>query len=133
MPAVIALALGTAPAAAVDLFARHQVSVQFATADGTPLTDAEVRVFAPGQPNRPVRTGRTDSKGQFEFPADEEGFWTAEARAGDEIARAIVRVGAPGQKQEPLSPVWLLGGMLVLLVAAFSWRIARARRRRPPR
>lgn len=133
VPLVLALAVLPLPAGAVDLFARHTVSVQFATADGKPLADAEVRVFAPGQPNRPVRTGRTDKDGKFEFPAGEDGFWTAEARAGGEVARATVRVGAPGQRrEEPLSPFWLLGGLFVLLIVAFAVRIARIRTRRRP-
>lgn len=131
MPALVIAALWAAPVAAIDLFARHTVSVQFATADGKPLANAEVRVFAPGQPNRPVRTGRTDGDGKFEFPADEDGFWTAEARAGDEIARATVRVGGPEQKEEPLSPAWLIGGLLVMLIVAFALRVARSRLRRP--
>ena len=120
------------PAPAIDLFARHQVTVQFATADGTALADAEVRVFAPGKPGRPVLTGRTDKNGKFEFAANEDGFWTTEARSGSEIARATVRVGTPGQQQqEPISPWWLVGGLLVLLILAFALRIARARSRRP--
>ena len=78
------LALTAAPAGALDLFARHQVMVQFATQDGKPMANAEVRVFAPGQPSRPALTGRTDSDGKFDFPADRDGFWSAEARSGDE-------------------------------------------------
>ena len=127
---VLIAALMPGPAAALDLFARHQVSVEFASADGKPLADAEVLVFAPGKPNIPVLTGRTDKEGKFAFPADEDGFWTAEARAGSEIARATVRVGTPGQQHEPLSPVWLIGGLLLLLVIAFGIRAAFARRRR---
>ena len=127
---VVLLTLGSGPAKAIDLFARHQVTVEFATADGKKLANAEVRVFAPGQPNIPVRTGRTDSEGKFEFPADEDGFWTAEARAGDEIARATVRVGTPGQSREPISPVWIIGGLLLLLVVAFGVRVVLIRRRR---
>ena len=123
--------VSVAPAAAFDLFARHQVTVQFATQDGKPMANAEVRVFAPGEPNRPARTGRTDSEGKFEFPADKDGFWSAEARAGDEIARATVRVGGEQQQSEPLSPYWVLGGLFLLLVIAFGLRIARARARRP--
>ena len=69
------------PAAALDLFARHQVTVQFATPDGKPMADAEVRVFAPGKTGTPTLTGRTDSSGKFEFSADQDGFWRAEARA----------------------------------------------------
>jgi hypothetical protein len=122
-----AFALWSAPAAAIDLLAPHTVSVQFATPDGKPLADAEVRVFAPRQPDRPVRTGRTDSDGRYEFPADKDGFWTAEARSGDEIARATVRVGGEGHEREKLSPVWVIGGLLVLLMLAFAFRVARAR------
>jgi hypothetical protein len=119
------------PAAALDLFARHQVSVEFATADGKPLADAEVRVFAPGKPNIPVLTGRTDSHGKFEFPAEEDGFWTAEARGADnEIARVAVRVGGPGRQRELISPMWLIGGLSFGLVVALGIRVALIRRRR---
>lgn len=118
------------PAGAVDLFTRHQVSVEFASADGKPLANAEVHVFAPGKPGVPVFTGRTDSKGKFEFPADEDGFWTAEARAGDEIGRATVRVGTPGRRQELISPAWLIGGLSLLLAVVLAVRVALARRRR---
>lgn len=125
------LTAGIAPAAGLDLFARHQVTVQFATQDGKPMANAEVRVFAPGQPNRPALTGHTDSEGKFEFGADRDGFWSAEARSGDEIARAMVRVGSSEpQKDEPLSPYWVIGGLVLLLVLAFSLRILRRRARR---
>ena len=124
-------ALTWKPAAALDLFARHQVTVQFATSDGKPMADTEVRVFAPGEPNRPALTGRTDSEGKFEFAADRDGLWSAEARNGAEVARATVRVGGQEQKNEPLSPIWLIGGLLVLLVIAFMYRRIRIRARRP--
>jgi hypothetical protein len=117
------------PAAAVDLFARHTVTVQFATADGKPIADAEVRVFAPGEPGRPALTGRTDGTGKFEFSANTDGLWSAEARAGSEIARVMVRVGGK-EESEPLSPYWVVGGLLLLLLLAFGYRVARARSRR---
>ena len=116
---------------AIDLFARHQVTVQFATSDGKPMPDTEVRVFAPGEPNRPVLTGRTDSEGKFEFGADRDGLWSAEARNGGEVARATVRVGGQEQPTEPISPLWLIGGLLVLLVMVFWYRLMRIRARRP--
>jgi Domain of unknown function (DUF4198) len=126
------IAAAIAPAAAFDLFARHQVTVQFATQDGKPLANAEVRVFAPGEPNRPALTGRTDSEGKFEFGADRDGFWSAEARSGDEISRVMIRVGSnEPQREEPLSPYWLVGGLFLLLILAFTFRILRARNRRP--
>ena len=122
------------PARGFDLFARHQVTVQLATKDGKPMADAEVRVFAPGEPNRPALTGRTDSQGKFEFGADKDGFWTAEARNGNEVARVMIRVGGQEQQQEqPLSAYWILGALLLLLILAFGFRIARARARRPSR
>ncbi len=127
----VTAALWIFPAAALDLFARHQVTLQFASRDGTPLADAEVRVFAPGQPNRPALTGRTDATGKFEFPAGEDGFWSAEARSGGEIARVMVRVGEPARREDPLSPYWVYGGLLLMLILAFGLRTARARIRRP--
>jgi hypothetical protein len=132
LAAALLLSLAT-PAAAVDLFTQHQVDVQFATPDGKPMADAEVRVFAPGQSSQPAATGRTDSHGKFEFPADKDGFWTAEARTGGEVARVMIRVGETEQQTQPISPYWLYGGLLLLLVLAFSFRIARARSRRPQR
>src|SRR5208282_2688665 len=97
--AALVAVLWSVPAAALDLFAQHTVTVQFATADGKPMADAEVRVFAPGRPSRPVLTGRTDSAGKFEFSANTDGLWSAEARGGSEIARATVRVG-PAEESE---------------------------------
>jgi hypothetical protein len=124
--------LASSPAAAIDLFARHRVTVQFATSEGKPMADTEVRVFAPGEPNRPALTGRTDSEGKFEFGADRDGLWSAEARNGGEVARATVRVGGGQEqrKEEPISPLWLIGGLLVLLAIAFWYRLKRIRRRR---
>lgn len=120
------------PAAALDLFARHTVTAQFATADGKPMADAEVRVFAPGQPSRPALTGRTDSAGKFEFSANTDGLWSAEAHGASEIARVTIRVGGKGEESEPLSPYWVVGGLLLLLVLAFGYRVARARSRTRP-
>jgi hypothetical protein len=59
-------------------------------------------------------------------------LWSAEARNGSEIARATVRVGSQEQQTEPLSPYWLFGGLLLLLVIAVAYRILRARARRGP-
>jgi hypothetical protein len=133
LAAALVAFLAPGPTAALDLFARHQVTVQFATSDGKPMADTEVRVFAPGEPGRPALTGRTDSEGKFQFGADRDGLWSAEARNGSEVARATVRVGGPepNKPEEPLSPYWLIGGLLVLLVMAVALRILRARARRP--
>src|SRR5204862_8271916 len=129
LAAIVVACLVPSPAAPLDLFARHNVTVQFATSDGKPMADTEVRVFAPGQPNRPAFTGRTDSEGKFEFGAHQAGLWSAEARNGSEVARATVRVAGQQQQKEPLSPIWLVGGLL--LVIAFGYRLMRMRARRP--
>jgi hypothetical protein len=117
-------------AAAFDLFARHEVSVQFTTPQGQPMAGAEVQVFAPGKPGRPALTGRTDKTGKFAFPAGQDGFWTAEAHSGREIARVMIRVGG-GEPKKPVSPFWLIGGLALLLVLALGYRILRLRSRRP--
>jgi hypothetical protein len=132
-PLVVALACAPQhPAMALDLFTNHQVTVQFATADGKALANAEVRVFAPGDPTHVIRTGHTDSDGKFEFPADRDGLWTAEARTGGEVARATIRVGKPGgedKDSEPLSPYYLIGALALLLALAIGVRVLRARAR----
>jgi hypothetical protein len=117
---------------ALDLFARHEVTAQFATHDGKPMADAEVRVFAPDDPARPVLTGHTDKAGKFVFPADRDGFWSAEARSGGEIARVMIRVGgrAAAQGYALVSPFVVLGVLAVLLVVAFWYRLLRLRGRR---
>ena len=127
-----ALLLSPAPAsAAFDLFARHEVTVQFATPEGKPLPGVEVSVFAPGGTPRPDLAGRADANGRFEFPADQDGFWIAEAKSGKEVVRVMIRVGDAVHADKPLSVYWLYGALVLLLVLAFSFRIMRARARRP--
>jgi hypothetical protein len=139
MPTLRALALIVAtlllcnrPAAALDLFATHNVTVQFATADGKPMADADVSVYAPGDPTHVVKTGKTDKDGKFEFGTDRDGLWTAEARNGTEVARATIKVGGSGgenQGGEP-SPYLVFGALGLLLVIAVWYRFLRARARR---
>jgi hypothetical protein len=130
----LALLLASGPAGAFDLFAtRHEVTAQFATADGKPMANAEVRVFAPGEPNRVVETGRTNADGKFAFSADRDGMWSAEARNADEVARVMVRVGGPTQEQSRVSPFAILGGLALLLALAVWYRLLRARNGRSGR
>jgi hypothetical protein len=129
----VALCLGAAgPARAFDLFAAHQVTAQFATPDGKPMAHVPVRVFAPGDPLKPVLTGRTDGDGKFTFAADRDGFWSAEARDAGEVARVMIRVGATAQPQRRrIPPAVAIGVLAALLAAAFWYRLLRARSRRP--
>lgn len=106
------------------------MTAQFATPDGKPMADAEVRVFAPGDPSRVALTGRTDAKGKFVFEADRDGFWSAEARSPDYVARVMIRVGGgEPQTHNWLSPFLLLGCLVVLLGIAVWYRLLRARAR----
>ena len=125
----LAPVLCNSPAAAFDLFATHTVTVQFASRDGKPLADADVTVFAPGDPKTPVMTGKTDKDGKFEFGTDRDGLWTAEARVAGEVARASIRVGRPNQERKGISPFLVFGALGVLLVIAVWYRFLRARTR----
>ena len=127
-----ALLLAPSPSVAFDLFATHEVTVQFATQDGKPLANAEVQVFAPGDPKTPVITGRTDAEGKFVFEADQDGFWSAEAHGADQVARLMIRVGGGAQQSQSwLSPFVLMGVLAILLGIAIWYRVLRARSRRP--
>jgi hypothetical protein len=126
--AVAALYLLVAsPAGAFDLFATHEVTAQFATPDGKPMVNAEVRAFVPGDPNSPAVTGRTDAEGKFRFAADRDGFWSAEARSPDYVARVMIRVGGEQESQNWLSPVLVIGFLVVMLALAIWYRLLRAR------
>jgi hypothetical protein len=119
------------PARAVNLFATHEVTAQFATPDGKPMANAEVRVFAPGDPNKVALTGRTDADGKFVFDADRDGFWSAEARSADYVARVMIRVGGEAEPHKGPSPLLVIGFLVVLLGIAIWYRLLRARARGP--
>jgi hypothetical protein len=133
--AAAVMLLCEARASALDLFASHRVEVQFATSDGKPLADAEVRVYAPGDLQHVVRTGRTDAEGRFEFPADRDGLWSAEARTATEVARASIRVGGgkgeAGKTDDKTASYILVGALVVLLGVGIALRrLGRRARRR---
>jgi uncharacterized protein DUF4198 len=128
---VILSQIAAPPANAFDLFATHEVTARFATADGKPMADAEVRVFAPGEPTTPVETGRTDAAGKFVFDADRDGMWSAEARTPSEVARIMIRVGGGASPHGRLNPLLAVGGLVLLLVAALWYRLRRMRPRAP--
>jgi hypothetical protein len=119
------------PADALDLFAAHEVTAQFATPDGKPMVNAEVRVFAPGDPSKVAQTGRTDAGGKFVFDADRDGFWSAEARSADYVARVMIRVGGEAEPHGGPSPFLIIGVLVVLLGLAIWYRLLRARARGP--
>jgi len=130
LAAMVALLLAESPACAFDFFTRHEVTAQFATADGKPLANAEVQVFAPGDLKAPVETGHTDSQGKFVFDADSDGMWTAEARTPDQVARVMIRVGAGApQQQSRLPPIVVIRGLILLVVLGWWYLLLRRRGR----
>ena len=129
--AVAVLCMIAASPSGADLFTRHEVTAQFATPDGKPMAGAEVRVFAPGDSSRIALTGRTDAEGKFVFDADRDGFWSAEARNADYVARIMIRVGGEPPSQGWLSPFFVVGFLVVLLAIAIWYRLVRARTHRP--
>jgi len=104
------------PASAVDLLAEHEVTAQFATPDGKPMVNAEVSAFAPGEPNKPAVTGRTDAEGKFSFAA-----------GPDSVARVMIRVGGEHQSSNWLSPVLVIGVLVAMLALAIWYRLLRTR------
>jgi nickel transport protein len=122
--------LAASPAGAFDLFATHEVTAQFATPDGKPMANAEVRAFSPSDPNKPAVSGRTDTEGKFVFAADRDGFWSAEARSSDYVARVMIRVGGEEQSRSWLSPVFVVGFLVIMLALAIWYRLLRARAHR---
>jgi nickel transport protein len=132
----LGLLLGAAaesPALALDLFAtRHEVTAQFATADGKPMANAAVEVFAPDNPRTPVEKGRTNSDGKYVFAADRAGMWSAEARTKSEVARVTIRVGGAGEDHRPsrIPPVVVILGLIALLALALWYRVLRRRNER---
>jgi nickel transport protein len=126
------VSLALSHANALNLFATHEVTAQFATHDGKPMVDAQVRVFAPGEAKTPVVTGKTDADGKFVFEADRDGFWSAEAHNADEVARVMIRVGGESQSQSQsrISPFYILGLLAILLAIAIWYRLRRTRTRR---
>ena len=126
--------LAASPSGAFDLLATHEVTAQFATPEGKPMANAEVRAFAPGYPNSPAVTGRTDVDGKFVFATDRDGFWSAEARSPDYVARVMIRVDGE-QQQSPnwLSSVLVVLFLVVMLALAIWYRLLRTRAHgRPP-
>jgi hypothetical protein len=129
---VVSTLFCTVHANAFNLFATHEVTAQFATPEGKPMANAEVRVFEPDNPSKVALTGRTDADGKFVFAADQDGFWSVEARSADYVTRVMIRVGGETQSQTRMSPFLFIGVLVALLGLAIWYRLLRARVRRPP-
>ena len=123
--------LAASSADAFDFLAQHEVTAQFATPDGKPMGNAEVRAFAPGNSTKPAVTGRTDAEGKFTFAADHDGFWSAEARSPDYVARIMIRVGGEQRSPNWLSSFLVVAFLIAMLALAIWYRRLRRRAHHP--
>ena len=94
--------------------------VEFRFTDGTTMALADAMAFAPGHPNEPSVTGRTDEHGRFSFFPDQDGDWTVEVHDGDaHVARAVVTVADHKVMEvRHAFPDWLVAVSLVFNVLA---------------
>jgi len=74
------------------------VEVQALFDTGKPMAEAQVAVFAPGQPETPWQTGLTDEAGHFRFSPDPDqaGNWEVQVRQAGHGSMATIAVGAVG-------------------------------------
>ena len=122
LPLSVVLAAGTAFGHGIETrtLTSGAVAVEFRFTDGTTMALADAMVFAPGHPNEPSVTGRTDEHGRFSFFPDQDGDWTVEVRDGDaHVARAVVSVSDHKVAETRHGfPDWLVAVSLVFNVLA---------------
>lgn len=96
-----------------------QVTATYDT--GTPLADAQVAVFAPGNPAEPWLTGTTDSEGHFLFVPDPEipGLWEVQVRLAGH--GGLIRVAVEEGQYIPSAPAGLSGVQKALMTGAIIW------------
>jgi uncharacterized GH25 family protein len=118
----VMLAAGTAFGHGVETrtLTSGAVAVEFRFTDGTTMALADAMAFAPGHPNEPAASGRTDEHGRFGFFPDQDGDWTVEVRDGDtHVARAVVTVSDHKVAETRHAfPDWLVAVSLVFNVLA---------------
>jgi hypothetical protein len=68
--------------------------------------------------------GRTDWQqrrdGKFVFDADRDGFWSAEARGADYVARVMIRAGGEEEPHKGPSPFLVIGFLVCCSVRPFN-------------
>ena len=118
--AMLLSGLATAHGIETRTLATGAVAVEFRYTDGTTMALADAAAFAPGRPNEPSATGKTDEHGRFSFFPDQDGDWTVEVHDGDtHTARAIVTVANHEIKESRHAfPDWLVAISLVFNVLA---------------
>ncbi len=85
--------------AVIDYTIGQAISISAAYDSGTPMSEAQVAVFAPSDPSNPWMTGTTDADGRFTFMPDPSipGNWEVQVRQaghGDIISIPFGETGA---------------------------------------
>jgi hypothetical protein len=122
LPLTLAMLAGTAFAHGIETrtLTSGAVAVEFRFTDGTTMALADAMAFAPGHPNEPATSGRTDEHGRFSFFPDQDGDWTVEVRDSDtHVGRAVVTVSDHKVAETRHAfPDWLVAVSLVFNVLA---------------
>ena len=94
--------------------------------DGSPVSFADVRVFAPGQDAKPVLTGVTDRNGCFVFRPDTAGVWRVSIDDGmghgaplSITSGTAAAAAAPAPTRMPKAQAVATG--LSLIFGVFGW------------
>lgn len=102
----------------------NQVQIEARYDSGTPMAQAQVMVYGPGNATSPWSQGTTDAEGRFSFSPDanQPGYWQVMVRQAGHGQSLTVPVGevaatpAPGQGRQPTSL-----GQRWLPIAAVIW------------
>lgn len=117
LPAQVALGHG------VDLSSvtREGVEVSAAFDGGGPMAEAQVSVFAPGEPAEPWLRGSTDENGRFFFAPDFDrpGTWDVQVRQAGHGGIIRVEIGPEGAVQATAAGLTAL--QQALMAACVIW------------
>lgn len=123
LPLLVPVGSAWGHGAKLDYRLAPSVEVQAQYDNGEPMAEAQVAVFAPGQPEQPWRTGVTDTAGRFRFSpdGDQPGPWEVQVRqaghggviaiplGGEEVAPAPPPVGGTGYSPAQIGLMVALG------------------------
>ncbi len=88
--------------------------------DGSPLSAAQVSIYAPDDPQNPWGTGTSDEQGQYLFTPDltKPGIWTVQFRQAGHGGNIKLDIG--GQKNSSSSTSYSTT-QIVLMIIAVLW------------
>lgn len=95
---------------------------------GEPMAEAQVTVYGPDNPTKPLMTGLTDASGVFTFvpPPEAAGLWVVQVRQAGHGAMVSIPLGATLQEGRPAvtaasSAAGVTGTQRLVMAAAVVW------------